>query len=174
MLKTIQVSLALISFWAAPCYAQSPKIHGLAGNAIEIREGPCVSVFEVIKGPHKGKFGYTNSGEVQVLRDVQEGLLSPEAPKDTKIVSIMCVRSTPIPFPLDYRVILSGFELYTVGDGERRDFMAILSKQDGAYVLAMEKGELTDEEKSIVDEMLQQFLNDEKEFLGELEGERER
>lgn len=102
------------------------------------------------------------------MRDTPKGLLDPEAPKDSRIVSILCARSTPIPFPLDYRVILSGYDFMTTSSDENREFSTTLRKKKGVYVHTMISGSLTEDEQEIVDQMLVQFLEDEKEFLAEV------
>ncbi|HXI86137.1 MAG TPA: hypothetical protein VNH64_01660 [Parvularculaceae bacterium] len=156
----VAIAMALTA-QAAPVSAQqsrSPKA------AFEMREGVCILIYEATDGPNKGRFGVSDAGVVQVMRDTQKGLLHLTPPPDGKIISIMCSRSTPIPFPLDYRVILSGYDLRTINLDKTREFETLLTKKNGAYVLTMEKGELTASEKKIVDEMLTQFSRDEKEF----------
>ena len=162
MLKiAMYFSIAALAISLASAHADEPQDEF---ETILVREGVCAYIFEMISGPKKGGFGYSTGG-VQVMRDTSEGILKLNPPKNAKIVSITCTRSTPIPFPLDYRVILSGYEFYTTNMDKGREFKTRLRKVDGIYTLTMENGELDESEQKIVDDMLRQFLEDEKEFL---------
>ena len=132
---------------------------------LELREGPCNLIYEVMEGPDKGGFGVSGGGDVQVLRDTPKGLLEPVLPEGTRGDSILCLRSSPVPHPLDYRVILSGYEFRTMSMDNSRAFSTTLTKQDGIYLHTMGRGEMTIREREITDGILLQFLEDEKQFL---------
>lgn len=159
--KKICISIAFVAVALTSANAETLQE---GAEPIFVRESACAYIFEMISGPKKGSFGYSTSG-VQVMRDTKEGLLKLKPPKNAKIVSITCMRSTPVPFPLDYRVILSGYDFYTTNMDKGREFKTKLSKVDGAYTLTMEKGELDENEKKMVDQLLLQFLEDEKKFI---------
>ena len=164
----IMLKKAIKCLVVVPVLLGAPAAANSSPSGVEpfaVKEGLCAYILEMTSGPKKGRFAYSDAGIVQVMRDTSKGLLKLKPPKNAKIVSITCARSTPVPFPMDYRVILSGYDLNTISMDPERDFNARLQKIDGLYTLTMDVGELDEREKEITDALLAQFLEDEKEFF---------
>lgn len=144
--------LNLTPVFAAALLASAQHSPEVAPKGEYISEGPCAAIVRVGE-----KFTWNILDEFHALEATLApySTIAPQMPADT--VAILCTRSTMVPAPFDYRIILAGYPFYigSINDDPQR--MGILERSGGAFRYRMVAGELTQAEQAGVAERLNYF-----------------
>lgn len=90
-------------------------------------------------------------------RTAADGQFHLNRPGNMEIGSILCVRTTPVPAPHDYEILLDGFPLY-ISSGEGDDHtLTLLEIADHQFRIRIIEGSLSTAERALAAERLEQY-----------------
>ena len=98
-------------------------------------------------------------GRTLLDRTAAAGQFHLNTPGGMEVGSILCVRSSPIPAPNDYEILLDGYPLYISSGEDDNHTLTLLEISDQQFRIRIIEGSLNAAERALAAQRLEDYTN---------------